>query len=101
MQINRLNFTEQQLKRIKVLTKEQQEKLSLICSALAIDGLYVFSESDNHPLGDYLCDIADRLRIQANVTQDEYHYLCGVMGAMDLDKIIDFVIKKTRCVITD
>lgn len=96
MQISRLDFTKQQLGRIKASTKEQQEKLSIICSALAIDSLYIFTESkDEHPLGDCLCDIADKLRIQANVTQDEYHYLCGVMGAMDLDKIINFIVKKS------
>jgi len=97
MQINRLDFTEQQLERIKFLTKEQQQILSKICSALAIDGLYIFSESkEEYPLSDCLCDIADKLRVEASVTREEYCYLCGVMGAMDLDKIIDFVIKKAK-----
>lgn len=94
MQINRLDFNEKQLKIINNLSKEKQEILSIICSALAIDSLYIFSTTDKHPLGDFLCDIADKLRIEAGVTQEEYCYLCGMIGINDLDKLIEFIILK-------
>lgn len=88
-----LNFTKEQLERISCFNTMQQERLSLICSALAIDSLYIFNQSKQHPLGNYLCDIAEELRIKANISENEYCYLCGLMGAMELDKILDFVSK--------
>ncbi|WP_294963383.1 hypothetical protein [Sulfurimonas sp.] len=94
--INRLAFSSTQINRIGNMTPKQQETLAIISGALAIDCLYIFSDFEGeHPLGDYYCDIATSLRKKTNITEDKYHYLCGKLGLMELDEIIDFIIKIT------
>jgi hypothetical protein len=93
--MNRLAFNENQLERISNLKKQQKELLSILTSALAIDSLYIFNRTKReHPLSDNLCNIADELRKKANITTNEYNFLCGKLGLMELDEIINFVIKK-------
>lgn len=96
MEINRLSFNEKQLKRIVALDEKQKKLLAIISSALVIDSLYVFSSSKGeHPLSNEYCDIADELKGKTGITSQEYAYLCGKMGIMELDGIIDFIIQKT------
>ena len=83
MEVNRLAYNEEQLKRIKELGKNQKNLLAIISSALAIDSLYIFSVAQSeHPLSDDYCNIADELREKANISKGEYAFLCGKLGLM-------------------
>ncbi len=98
--MNRLSFNDNQLGRISAMTERQKKVLAFVSSALVIDSLYIFKTGREHPLAELYSEIADSLTGSVktlenkNITSAEYFYLCGTLGLMELDKIIDFIVEK-------